>query len=145
MDSVTATDPLTSALKIAGSGLDVQSTRLRIVSENIANAQSTGDTPGANPYRRKTITFGSEMDRATGTEIVKVKKLGFDKSNFAEEYDPSNPAADAKGYVKMPNVNVLIEMADMREANRTYEANLQSVKQTRDLITSTLDLLKSSQ
>ncbi|ACM35520.1 MULTISPECIES: flagellar basal body rod protein FlgC [Rhizobium/Agrobacterium group] len=145
MDSVTATDPLTSALKIAGSGLDVQSTRLRIVSENIANAQSTGDTPGANPYRRKTITFGSEMDRATGTEIVKVKKLGFDKSNFTEEYDPSNPAADAKGYVKMPNVNVLIEMADMREANRTYEANLQSVKQTRDLITSTLDLLKSSQ
>ncbi|BCH53296.1 flagellar basal body rod protein FlgC [Agrobacterium vitis] len=145
MDSVTATDPLTSALKIAGSGLDVQSTRLRIVSENIANAQSTGDTPGANPYRRKTITFGSEMDRATGTELVKVKKLGFDKSNFTEEYDPSNPAADAKGYVKMPNVNVLIEMADMREANRTYEANLQSVKQTRDLITSTLDLLKSSQ
>ncbi|BCH64958.1 MULTISPECIES: flagellar basal body rod protein FlgC [Rhizobium/Agrobacterium group] len=145
MDSVTATDPLTSALKIAGSGLDVQSTRLRIVSENIANAQSTGDTPGANPYRRKTITFGSEMDRATGTEIVKVKKLGFDKSKFTEEYDPSNPAADAKGYVKMPNVNVLIEMADMREANRTYEANLQSVKQTRDLITSTLDLLKSSQ
>lgn len=145
MDSVTATDPLTSALKIVGSGLDVQSTRLRIVSENIANAQSTGDTPGANPYRRKTITFGSEMDRATGTELVKVKKLGFDKSNFTEEYDPSNPAADAKGYVKMPNVNVLIEMADMREANRTYEANLQSVKQTRDLITSTLDLLKSSQ
>ncbi|MBB4010231.1 flagellar basal body rod protein FlgC [Allorhizobium taibaishanense] len=145
MDSVTATDPLSSALKIAGSGLDVQSTRLRIVSENIANAQSTGDTPGANPYRRKTVTFGSEVDRASGANIVKVKKLGYDKSNFTESYDPSNPAADTKGYVKMPNVNVLIEMADMREANRTYEANLQSVKQTRDLITTTLDLLKSSQ
>lgn len=144
MDSVTATDPLSSALKIAGSGLDVQSTRLRIVSENIANAQSTGDTPGADPYRRKTITFGSELDKVTGAEIVKVKKLGVDKSKFSEEYQPGNPAADAKGFVKLPNVNVLIEMADMREANRTYEANLQSVKQTRDLISSTLDLLKSS-
>lgn len=145
MDSVTATDPLSAALKIAGGGLEVQSTRLRIVSENIANAQSTGDTPGADPYRRKTITFGSEVDRASGADIVKVKKLGFDKSNFTESYDPSNPAADQKGYVKMPNVNVLIEMADMREANRSYEANLQSVRQTRDLISSTLDLLKSSQ
>ncbi|MGG7516265.1 flagellar basal body rod protein FlgC [Allorhizobium undicola] len=145
MDSVTATDPLSSALKIAGSGLEVQATRLRIVSENIANAQSTGDTPGADPYRRKTITFGSELDKATGAEIVKVEKLGFDQSKFVEEYDPGNPAADSKGYVKMPNVNVLIEMGDMREANRTYEANLQSVKQTRDLISSTLELLKSSQ
>ncbi|MDQ0456984.1 flagellar basal body rod protein FlgC [Rhizobium paknamense] len=145
MDSVTATDPLSSALKIAGSGLEAQATRLRIVSENIANAQSTGDTPGADPYRRKTITFGSEVDRLTGAQVVKVEKLGFDQSKFVEEYDPGNPAADAKGYVKMPNVNVLIEMGDMREANRTYEANLQSVKQTRDLITSTLDLLKSSQ
>ncbi|WP_027486772.1 flagellar basal body rod protein FlgC [Allorhizobium undicola] len=145
MDSVTATDPLSSALKIAGSGLEVQATRLRIVSENIANAQSTGDTPGADPYRRKTITFGSELDNATGAEIVKVEKLGFDQSKFVEEYDPGNPAADSKGYVKMPNVNVLIEMGDMREANRTYEANLQSVKQTRDLISSTLELLKSSQ
>ncbi|MCM2291402.1 flagellar basal body rod protein FlgC [Allorhizobium sp. BGMRC 0089] len=144
MDSVTATDPLKAALKIAGSGLDVQSTRLRIVSENIANAQTTGDTPGADPYRRKTVTFGEAVDKATGADIVKVKKLGYDQSNFTEQYDPSNPAANSKGYVKMPNVNVLIEMADMREANRTYEANLQSVKQTRDMIMSTLDLLKSS-
>jgi len=138
-------DPLSAALKIAGSGLESQSTRLRIVSENIANSRSTGDTPGAEPYRRKTVTFGSELDRASGADLVAVKKLGVDRSDFVEEYDPGNPAADARGYVKMPNVNVLIEMADMREANRTYEANLQTVKQARDLIASTINLLKASQ
>jgi flagellar basal-body rod protein FlgC len=136
-------DPLSSALKIAGSGLEAQSTRLRIVSENIANARSTGDTPGADPYRRKTVAFGAEMDRASGTELVGVKKLGQDQGKFVEEYDPNNPAADNKGYVKMPNVNVLVEMADMREANRSYEANLQTIKQARDLISSTIELLKS--
>ncbi|MCL6705516.1 flagellar basal body rod protein FlgC [Pseudomonas sp. R2.Fl] len=138
-------DPLTASLKIAGSGLEAQSTRLRIVSENIANARSTGDTPGADPYRRKTITFGAELDRASGTELVEVKKLGVDDSDFIEEYDPGNPAADERGIVKMPNVNMLIEMSDMREANRTYEANLQTIKQTRDLISATINLLKASQ
>ncbi len=138
-------DPLAASLKIAGTGLEAQATRLRIVSENIANARSTGDTPGADPYRRKTITFGSALDQATGADVVTVKKLGNDESKFIEEFDPGNPAADAKGMVKMPNVNVLVEMADMREANRTYEANLQTVKQSRDLIASTLDLLKASQ
>ncbi|MBP1853116.1 flagellar basal body rod protein FlgC [Rhizobium halophytocola] len=138
-------DPLSASLKIAGSGLETQSTRLRIVSENIANARTTGDTPGADPYRRKIITFGSEMDKASGADIVSVKKLGVDRSDFTEVYDPGNPAANEKGVVKMPNVNVLIEMADMREANRSYEANLQTVKQTRDLISQTIDLLKASQ
>lgn len=138
-------DPLISASKIAGSGLEAQSTRLRIVSENIANARSTGDTPGADPYRRKTITFGSEMDKASGATVVAVKKLGVDRSKFINEFDPGNPAADDKGMVKLPNVNVLIEMADMREANRSYEANLQTIKQSRDLIAATIDLLKASQ
>ncbi|WP_454848187.1 flagellar basal body rod protein FlgC [Rhizobium binxianense] len=136
-------DPLSAAMKIAGSGLEAQSTRLRIVSENIANARSTGDTPGADPYRRKTITFGQEMDRANGVETVNVEKIGVDEGDFVTEYDPSNPAADEKGVVKLPNVNILIEMADMREANRSYDANLQTIKQTRDLISSTIDLLKS--
>jgi flagellar basal-body rod protein FlgC len=136
-------DPLSAAMKIAGSGLEAQSTRLRIVSENIANARSTGDTPVADPYRRKTITFGQEMDRASGVETVNVKKIGVDEGDFATEYDPSNPAADEKGVVKLPNINILIEMADMREANRSYDANLQTIKQTRDLISSTIDLLKS--
>ena len=138
-------DPLISASKIAGSGLEAQSTRLRIVSENIANARSTGDTPGADPYRRKTITFGSEMDRVSGVERVTVKKLGEDRGDFVNEYDPGNPAADERGMVKMPNVNILVEMADMREANRSYDANLQTIRQTRELVSATLDLLKASQ
>ncbi|MBO3758371.1 flagellar basal body rod protein FlgC [Ciceribacter sp. L1K23] len=138
-------DSLAASLKIAGSGMEAQSTRLRIVSENIANARSTGDTPGADPYRRKTITFGAEVDKLTGAELVDVKKLGVDDSDFIEEYDPSSPAADERGIVKMPNVNMLIEMADMREANRNFEANLQTVKQTRELISATINLLKASQ
>jgi len=136
-------DPLSAAMKIAGSGLEAQSTRLRIVSENIANARSTGDTPGAEPYRRKTITFGQQLDRTSGVETVNVRKVGEDETDFSTEFDPSNPAADEKGVVKLPNVNILIEMADMREANRSYDANLQTIKQTRDLISSTIDLLKS--
>ena len=138
-------DPLSAASKIVGSSLEAQATRLRIVSENIANARSSGDTPGADPYRRKTITFGAELDRAADVELVRVKKLGTDASDFVEEYDPNHPAADDRGMVKMPNVNILIEMADMREANRTYDANLQTIKQTRELVAATLDLLKSGQ
>ncbi|WP_105381463.1 flagellar basal body rod protein FlgC [Neorhizobium alkalisoli] len=138
-------DPLSASLKIAGSGMEAQATRLRIVSENIANARSTGDTPGADPYRRKTITFGAELDKASGVDVVEVEKLGVDNSKFALEYDPGNPAADEKGMVKLPNVNMLIEMADMREANRSYEANIQTIKQTRELIAATIDLLKAGQ
>ena len=131
-------DPLVASMKVAASGLEAQSTRIRIVSENLANARSTGDTPGADPFRRKTVTFASELDRASGASTVEVERLGFDEGEFSTEYDPGNPAADAKGFVKMPNVNVLVEMADMREANRSYEANLQSIKQSRDLISATI-------
>jgi flagellar basal-body rod protein FlgC len=138
-------DALSDSLTISSSGLSAQSTRLRIVSENLANARSTADVPGADPYRRKTITFSNELDRASGVDEVKVKRIGTDDSDFQTEYDPGNPAADAKGVVKYPNVNVLVEMGDMREANRSYEANLQSIRQTRDLISSTIDLLSSSQ
>ncbi|MCD1265961.1 flagellar basal body rod protein FlgC [Shinella sp. AETb1-6] len=138
-------DPLVASLKVAASGLEAQSTRIRIVSENLANARSTGDTPGADPFRRKTVTFTSELDRLSGSSTVEVSRLGFDEGEFTTEYDPGNPAADEKGYVKMPNVNVLVEMADMREANRSYEANLQSIKQSRDLISATIDLLRASQ
>ena len=137
-------DPLSAALRVAGSGLATQSARLRVVSENIANAQSTGTTPGADPYRRKTITFADEMDRASGIDLVTVKEIGTDPSGFLTQYDPGNPAADASGMVKLPNVNMISEMADMREANRTYEADLQVMKQSRDLINMTIDLLKGS-
>lgn len=137
-------DPLVASLKISASGLEAQSSRLRVVSENLANARSTGDVPGADPYRRKTVSFAQELDRAAGVETVEIKKIGVDQSDFRTEYDPGNPAADANGVVKYPNVNILVEMADMREANRSYEANLQSIRQARDLINSTIDLLRSS-
>lgn len=138
-------DPLVSALKVSASGLEAESTRLRIVSENIANARSTGDVPGADPYRRKTISFAAEVDRASGASTVEIDRLGTDDFDFSVEFDPGNPAADGKGMVKMPNVNILVEMADMREANRSYEANLQTTRQARDLISATIDLLKASQ
>ena len=137
-------DPLVASLKISASGLEAQSSRLRVVSENLANARSTGDVPGADPYRRKTVSFAQELDRASGVDTVEIKKIGVDKSDFRTEYDPGNPAADVNGVVKYPNVNILVEMADMREANRSYEANLQSIRQARDLINSTIDLLRSS-
>jgi flagellar basal-body rod protein FlgC len=135
-------DPLEAASKMAGAGLAVQSARLRVVSENLANAQSTGSVAGADPYARKTVTFESELDHAMGVELVQIKSVGTDRSPFRIEHDPGHPAADAKGFVKYPNVNILMEMADMREANRSYEANLQVFKQARDLSAMTIDLLK---
>jgi len=136
-------DPLAAALKVAASGLGAQSERLRVVSENLANAQSTGATPGSDPYRRKTITFAAELDRATGGSLVEINEIGRDSGDFPVEFIPGHEAADDKGYVKMPNVNVLIEMADMSEANRSYEANLQVIKQARELISMTIDLMRS--
>ncbi|MGO9771071.1 MAG: flagellar basal body rod protein FlgC [Roseiarcus sp.] len=135
-------DPLQSSLRIAGAGLEAQSTRLRVISENIANSQSTGTTPGADPYTRQTVSFSSEVDRAAGLSLVRVKSIGLDDSPFKIEHDPGNPAADDSGFVKMPNVDVLTELADMREANRTYEANLQVAKQSADLLGMTVNLLK---
>ena len=137
-------DALQAALRVAGSGLSAQSARLRVVSENLANAQSTGATPGADPYRRKTITFENTFDRIAGQDVVAVRSVGTDPSDFIAERDPANPAADDKGVVKMPNVNMISEMSDMREANRSYEADLQVIKQSRDLISMTIDLLKGT-
>ena len=136
-------DPLSTALKVAASGLTAQSERLRIVSENLANSESTGPTSGSDPYRRKTISFSAELDRASGTSFVEVADIGRDDTQFPIEFQPGNEAADEAGYVKMPNVNVLIEMADMREANRSYQANLQVIKQARDLISMTIDLMRN--
>ncbi len=137
-------DQLTAALKIAGSGMQAQSTRMRVVSENLANAQSTGRTPGADPYRRKTVTFADEMDRAMGTPMVVVKDIGADRSPFTVQHDPGNPAADANGNVKMPNVNVLIELSDLRQANRSYSANVEAITQARSMLTMNIDLLRNS-
>jgi flagellar basal-body rod protein FlgC len=139
-----SSDALQNSLKIAASGLSAQSTRLRIVSENIANAQSTGTTATDDPYRRKTVSFRTELEHGTGAAEVRVAEVGKDTSPFVEQYDPSHPAADERGYVRYPNVNMVVEMADMREANRSYEANLQVVKQARELISMTIDLLRST-
>ncbi|PJI54051.1 flagellar basal body rod protein FlgC [Methylobacterium radiotolerans] len=135
-------DPLAASSRIAGSGIEAQSERLRVIAENIANARSTGQTAGSDPYTRKTITFRTALDRASGTAAVAIRQIGEDKAPFRVEYDPGNPAADADGNVKLPNVNMLIEMADMREANRSYEANLQMIKQTRAMVASIIELLR---
>jgi flagellar basal-body rod protein FlgC len=137
-------DPLQTALHIAASGLQAQSTRLRVVSQNIANAQSTGSAAGADPYARQTVSFESEMDRTLGANMVEVKPIGVDSTPFKLERDPGNPAADQNGMVKMPNVDVLVELADMREANRSYEANLQVAKQSADMLTTTISLMKDA-
>lgn len=136
-------DALSISLKVGASGLAAQSERLRVVSENIANAQSTGRTPGSDPYRRKTITFAAELDRASGGAVVDVTSITRDPSAFRLEFQPGHEAADENGYVKMPNVNTLIEMADMSEANRSYEANLQIIRQARELISMTIDLMRT--
>jgi flagellar basal-body rod protein FlgC len=137
-------DPLQASLRIAGAGLEAQSARLRIISENVANAQSVGATPGSDPYQRQTITFDNEMDRTLGAPVVHVKSIGVDNTPFKIQLDPGNPAADDKGFVKMPNVDMLVELADMREANRSYEANLQVAKQSADLMTQTVNLLRDA-
>jgi flagellar basal-body rod protein FlgC len=120
-----------------------QGTRLRVISENLANANSTSEVAGGDPYRRKTVTFAAELDKAIGAEEVKVKKVGTETAPFREIYEPSHPAADANGHVKLPNVNMLIELADMREAQRSYEANLQMIDQSRSMLMRTIDLLRS--
>jgi flagellar basal-body rod protein FlgC len=137
-------DPLKAATAIAGSGLEAQSTRMRIVAENLANSRSIGSTPGADPYTRKTVMLDSRFDRELGAARVAVKSTEVDSTTpFMIEHDPGNPAADEQGNVKLPNVNPIIEMADMREASRSYSANLQMIKQARSMVTMTIDLLRS--
>ena len=137
-------DPLRASSEIAASGLFAQSMRLRVVAENIANAESTGTTPGADPYRRKTISFGHVLDSLTGSELVSVNSVAKDMSSFLKEVRPGHPAADAQGFVKMPNVNMVVEMTDMKEATRSYEANLQVIKQSREMANAMIDLLRNS-
>jgi flagellar basal-body rod protein FlgC len=130
------------ALGIAAHGMDAQTTRLRIIAENLANQDTTGSTPGADPYRRKTVTFENRLDRQLGTDEVRVKQVDRDRSEFPQRYDPSNPAANTAGYVKLPNVNSMVEVMDMREAERSYSANLAVMQSSRRMLTRTIDLLK---
>ena len=130
-------------LAIAASGLRAQAGRMRIISENIANADSTPSAPGAEPYRRKLPTFTSELDRSMDVQLVELGKTQIDSSDFRLKYEPGHPAADQNGNVKYPNVNSIIEMADMREAQRSYEANINVVTATRRMIQRTIDILKA--
>ncbi len=135
-------DPLLAASRIAQSGLMAQSERLRIVAENLANANSTARAPGADPYTRKTVSFRSEFDDLVGQDVVEVSQIGRDRSPFRIEHEPGHPAADANGFVKYPNVEPMLELADMREANRSYLANLQVIKNAREAVNAMLDLLR---
>ncbi|WP_215747114.1 flagellar basal body rod protein FlgC [Gluconobacter sp. P1C6_b] len=133
---------LSTTIGISASGMDAQAQRLRIVAENLANQDTTGSQPGADPYRRKTITFSEHVDNETGASTVDVQNVGQDMSDFDTRYDPSHPAADERGYVKVSNVDSMTEMMDMREAERSYEANLNALSSTRTMLSRTLDLLK---
>jgi flagellar basal-body rod protein FlgC len=131
------------SMSIATSGLRAQAGRMRVISENIANADSTAPTPGADPYRRKVPTFSSALDRTLDAKLVALGKVTTDPSPFRVKYEPGNPSADSSGNVKYPNVNPLIEMTDMRDAQRSYEANLNIITATRRMIQRTLDILKA--
>ncbi len=133
---------LFKSLNISASGLKAQGTRLRIIAENIANAGSTALTPEGEPYRRKLITFGSTLNRELGVDLVEVQRVSRDPSEFGLRYQPGHPAANETGYVKTSNVNTLVEMTDMREAQRSYEANLRVMQSSQRMLQRTIDLLR---
>jgi flagellar basal-body rod protein FlgC len=133
---------LTDIFAISGSGLKAQDARMKIIAENIANANTTGSTPGEKPYQRKIITFKNEFDKALGAYKVQTGPVKTDASDFQKKYDPSHPAADKDGYVLTPNVNPMLEMMDMTEANRSYQANLNTIDAARGMVLSTIGLLQ---
>jgi len=133
---------LSTSADIAFSGMKAQAQRLKVIAENMANAESVSPVEGGEPYRRQVVTFKQYVDKETGADMVKVGKVVKDESPFVKKYDPNHPAADDKGYVSMPNVNPLIEMMDMKEAQRSYEANLSVVQTSREMNSKILDILK---
>ncbi len=133
---------LANSMVTAASGMRAQSERMRLIAENIANANSTAKDAGGDPYRRQVVTFQDEVDRATGATVVRAERPRRDMSDFRLQYNPGHPAANEAGYVELPNVNTLVEMMDMREAQRSYEANLNVIDASRNMIARTLDLLR---
>ncbi|OUS17051.1 flagellar basal body rod protein FlgC [Rhodospirillales bacterium 47_12_T64] len=133
---------LYKSMQVSASGMRAQGTRLRVISENIANADSLSQEAGGAPYRRKMVSFGNELNRELGVEKVVVQDILTDKSNFKREYLPGHPAADEEGYILRPNVNTLIEMTDMREAQRSFEANLQAIQASKSMLQKTLEILQ---
>jgi flagellar basal-body rod protein FlgC len=134
---------LLKSLGISAAALSAESTRLRVVAENLANADSTAQTPGGEPYRRKVVSFGSMLDRTIGAKTVRVTKISQAPGDFERRYDPSHPAADQDGYVLMPNVNPMIELSDMREAQRSYQANINVIDAAKAMISRTIGILGS--
>jgi len=133
---------LLKSLLISASGMRAQSVRMRVISENLANANSVAPNAKEDPYRRKVVSFESEMDNQLGVDLLKVNKIEEDQSKFESKYDPGHPAADANGYVKMPNVNPFIEMMDMRQAQRSYEANLSMIETAKAMLSKTVEILR---
>lgn len=133
---------LERAMMISASGLRAQSMRMRVIAENLANADSTASQPGEDPYRRKMVSFAAEMDKALGVETVKLKRVEQDQSDFGRRYDPGHPAADENGYVLTTNVETLVEAMDMRAAQRTYQSNLNAIEAVKTMTSNTLELLR---
>ena len=133
---------LEKSIVVSSYGMRAQGRRMRVIAENLANADSAAKNPQSDPYRRKTVSFKNQLDRALGATIMRVGKEGLDRSEFQLRHMPGHPAADANGYVKMPNVNSLIELADMQEAQRSYEANLAAVDAAKNMLAKTVELLR---
>ena len=133
---------LQKALSISARGMNVQTTRLRVIAENLANQDTTGTSPGTQPYRRKTVTFATAVDKSVGAETVKVKKVGRDMGELPLRFDPGHPAADERGYVRVPNVNSFVEVMDLKEAQRSYSANLNVLQVSRGMISRTIEMLR---
>ncbi|RMF10185.1 MAG: flagellar basal body rod protein FlgC [Alphaproteobacteria bacterium] len=133
---------LTKSMMISAAGMKAQSVRMRIIAENMANADSLASSPTDEPYRRKVVSFGTQLNRELGIEEVTIDKVQYDKSEFGKRYQPGHPGADAEGYVRTPNVNTLLEVMDMKQAQRSYEANLNAVDSAKTLMMRTIDLLR---
>lgn len=131
-----------ASMAVAASGMRVQAERMKTISENIANANSASATAGGEPYRRKIATVTTDFDRELNATLVRSGQPVADMSEFRSQYDPGNPLADKQGYVKLPNVNSLTEIMDMREAQRSYEADLSVMDATKSMLSRTVDLLK---
>ncbi len=133
---------LLKTMAISAAGMKVQGARLRVIAENIANADSLAQSPNGKPYRRKVIIFKNELDRRIGLNTVHVDKIRPDMSSFGKKFDPNHPAADSDGYVLTPNVKSLIEMMDMREAQRSYEANVTAIRSSKSMIEAAIGILE---
>jgi flagellar basal-body rod protein FlgC len=136
-------DDLTNVMGIASSGLHAQSQRMKVVAQNLANANTTAETPGGDPYRRQVVTFREVFDKSLGANVVQVSGVQKDMTSFSTRYDPAHPAADKDGYVLLPNVKSLVETMDMRDAQRSYEANLNVIEASRGMLLRTIDLLRN--